>query len=208
TVRVICFASAQDFADYRISPGAAGYSLTTPDRQYIVITGAGRPDMRIPAHEYAHLLIHSSGWKLPAWLAEGISEVVSSVRAGERYSFIGGDLPARSQVLKSARWMPPAELFAYGLKGAPRDQSRESLFYSESWAVTEMLVTSPAYAPRLTALLAMLAAGSDSQAAMEGVYQKSIDAVFREARDRIGRGLAAMPLSGVADGPDTVHVET
>src|SRR6266404_4421571 len=92
TVRVICFATAQDFADYRSSPNSAGYSLSTPDRQYIVITGAGKLDLHAPAHEYAHLLIHSSGWKLPEWLAEGISEVVSSVQVGERYSFIGGDL--------------------------------------------------------------------------------------------------------------------
>src|SRR5436305_11539886 len=112
-VRVICFASGQDFADYRIRPGADGFSLTTPDRQYIVISDKGRPDLRIPAHEYAHLLIHSTGWKLPEWLSEGISEVVSSVRVGERYSFIGGDLPARSHLLKSAQWMRPAELFAF-----------------------------------------------------------------------------------------------
>src|SRR4051812_6867620 len=160
-VRVICFASAQDFADYRTSSGAAGYSLTTPDRQYIVITGAGRPDLSIPAHEYAHLLIHSSGWTLPEWLAEGISEVVSSVRLGERYSFIGGALPGRAQLLKSAQWIAPAELFALTSKNAG---SRESLFYSESWALAEMLIVSPAYAPRLTSLLAMLATGSPSQA--------------------------------------------
>src|SRR6266852_6678113 len=119
TVRVICFATQQDFADYRISPNAAGYSLTTPERQYIVMSGAGKPNLGVPAHEYAHLLIHSSGWKLPEWLAEGISEVVSSVQVGERYSFIGGDLPSRSHVLKSAQWMSPAELFA------TRNPSRE-----------------------------------------------------------------------------------
>src|SRR5438270_8454268 len=38
TVRVVCFASPQDFADYRIRSGADGYSLTTPERQYIVLT--------------------------------------------------------------------------------------------------------------------------------------------------------------------------
>src|SRR5258707_15862585 len=92
-VRVICFGTAQEFADYRIRPGADGFSLTGPNGDYIVMHAPQRGELRVLAHEYAHLLIHASGWKLPEWLAEGISEVVSSMQFGERYSFIGRDLP-------------------------------------------------------------------------------------------------------------------
>jgi hypothetical protein len=204
TVRVLCFASERDFAEYRIRPGAAGFSLTAPQREYIVVTGAG---MRIPAHEYAHLLIHSSGWKLPEWISEGIGEVVSSVRVGERYSFIGGDLPGRSQLLKAEKWMTPAELFAFGLKGATQDLAREPVFYSESWALAEMLIVSPAYSPRFSALLAMLANGSGSKAAIEGVYQTSIDTVFRDLHERQAKTPMAMPLHGVPDASGDIHVE-
>src|SRR4051812_38910620 len=47
-VRVICFASEREFAEYRIRPGAAGFSLSAPGREYIVSSGA---ELRIPAHE-------------------------------------------------------------------------------------------------------------------------------------------------------------
>ena len=199
-VRVICFATGQEYLDYRIRPGADGFSLIGPDGQFIVLHSTGRVDLRIPAHEYAHLLIHSSGWKLPEWLAEGISEVVSSVQFGERYSFIGGDLPGRSPELKTKPWMPPAELFAISLKGEP-DAAREPLFYSQSWALAEMLIVSPAYAPRFPAFLAMLAKGSTSQAAIEGVYRVPAEALFREARERVLRGLTPIPLPAVGPGP-------
>jgi tetratricopeptide (TPR) repeat protein len=204
-VRVICFASTQEYADYRIRPGAAGFSLTGPGIEYIVTHAPA--DFRIPAHEYAHLVIHTSGWKLPEWLAEGVSEVVSGMRFGERYSFIGGDLPARSNQARTTAWIPPAEFFALSLKAAPDpDPAREPLFYPQSWAIAEMLIASPAYAGRFPAFVAMLAQGSTSQAAIEGVYQTSPAALFREARERLVRGISPMPLPPVAE-PGPVRLE-
>src|SRR5690242_14888651 len=128
TVRVICFASAQDFNDYRIRPGAAGYALIGPGGEYIVIN-TSVADLHVAAHEYSHLLIHSSGWKLPEWLVEGVSEVVSSVRLGERFSLMGGDLPGRSHLLKSQRWMDPSDFFSYSVQAQPTSP-RETMFYS------------------------------------------------------------------------------
>jgi tetratricopeptide (TPR) repeat protein len=204
-VRVICFASTEEFADYRIRAGADGFSLTGPGMAYIVTHAP--VNLRIPAHEYAHLVIHASGWKLPEWLAEGISEVVSGLRFGERFSFIGGDLPGRSQQSRTSAWIPPAEFFAMSLKGAPDpDPAREPLFYSQSWAIAEMLIASPAYAERFPGFVAMIARGSSSAAAMEGVYHTTAAALFREARERLVRGIAPAPLPPVAEaGP--VRVE-
>src|SRR5438876_7355052 len=99
-VRVIAFATAQEFAEYRTKPGTEAFFLGATGGDYIVMPAPARGDLRIPAHEYAHLLLHSTGWKLPAWIAEGISEVASTVRIGEHEIRIGGDLPGRSQRLK------------------------------------------------------------------------------------------------------------
>ena len=206
-VRVICFASEQEYAGYLIRPGAAGFSVTGPGAEFIVTHTPDGRNWRIPAHEYAHLVIHSSGWKLPEWLAEGVSEVVSGMRFGERYSFIGGDLPGRSQQARTTPWIPPAEFFAISLKGAPDpDPRREPLFYSQSWAVAEMLIASPAYAASFPAFIAMLAQGSTSPAAMEGVYHASAAALFREARERLVRGIAPVALPPVAE-PGPVRLE-
>jgi tetratricopeptide (TPR) repeat protein len=204
-IRVICFASTEEFADYRIRAGADGFSLTGPGAAYIVTHAP--VNLRIPAHEYAHLVIHASGWKVPEWLAEGVSEVVSGLRFGERFSFIGGDLPGRSQPSRTSAWIPPAEFFAISLKGAPDpNPAREPLFYSQSWAIAEMLIASPVYAERFPAFLAMLAQGSSSEAAIEGVYRTTAAALFREARERLQRGISPVPLPPVAQsGP--VRVE-
>jgi tetratricopeptide (TPR) repeat protein len=204
-VRVVCFASEAEFNAYRIRPGSGGFSLHTPDRDYIVAPAAR--DLRVPAHEYAHLLIHSSGWKIPEWLAEGIADVVSSLRIGERYAFLGGDLPGRSGLLKTSRWLTPAELFGTTLKG-PQDPAREPLFYAQSWALTEMLIISRDYAPRFPALLTMLAQGSSEQAALEGVYGKSIDSIFGDLRARQAHSPAAMPLPGIGGLSTSVEIAT
>jgi hypothetical protein len=202
-VRVICFASLQEFADYRVRAGSDGFSLTGPSGDYIVIHATPRTDLRVPAHEYAHLLIHATGWKLPEWLAEGISEVVSSVQFGERSSFIGGDLPGRSQQLKTATWMRPADLFAAST--AP-EETRDALFYAQSWALAHTLIVSPEYAPRFPAFLSMVAQNSPSQAAIEGAYGVSADAFFRDARNRVLHGVTGIPLPPVPDAA-SVRVE-
>jgi len=78
----------------------------------------------------------------------------------ERYSFIGRDLPGRSYQLKTTAWMKPAELFA---ASAMHEETREPLFYAQSWALAQTLIVSPAYAPRFPAFLSMVALGSPSQ---------------------------------------------
>ncbi len=198
TVRVVCFASRAAFDDYRIQPGAAGYSLTGPGGAYIVLHAAAPGDLRVPAHEYGHLVIYSSAWKLPDWLAEGLSELVSTVRFGARYSFIGGDIPGRSQPLKTAPWMPPAQLFAT-TSAIAADPSRGPLYYAESWAVAETLIVSPDYAPRFPAFLALLSQGLDAGTAIEGAYHVSAAALFAQVRERVLRGLPFLPLPPVAD---------
>ncbi|MBS1856068.1 MAG: hypothetical protein JST11_11930 [Acidobacteria bacterium] len=206
TVRVVCFASLSEFDDYRIRPAADGFSVMGPDGEYIVLHAAAPNDLRVPAHEYAHLLIHSSGWNLPGWLAEGIAEVVSTVRFGEQYSFIGGDLPGRSHQLKTAAWIPPGELF--GSRSAlENDPLRLPFYYAESWAVAETLIVSPRYAPHFPEFLAMLNQGSSSAAAIEGVYHTTADALFREARERVLSGMVPLPLPPVEDGAAAVRVD-
>src|SRR5258707_14770531 len=92
--------------------------------------------------------------------------------------------------------MKRAELFA---ASAMHEETREPLFYAQSWALAQTLIVSPAYAPRFPAFLSMVALGSPSQAAIEGAYAVSADALFREARERIAHGVTPMPLPPVPD---------
>src|SRR5471032_2656372 len=85
-VRIVCFGGRQEYESYRLHAGADAYYLGTDSRDYIVMPGCAPGDFPIAAHEYAHLLIRSAGLRLPRWIAEGISEVASSVRIGDRAS--------------------------------------------------------------------------------------------------------------------------
>src|SRR4051794_34300844 len=58
-LRVIAFASAHEYAQFRASANADGFYLGAADRDYIVLPTPSRGELRIPAHEYAHVLIHS-----------------------------------------------------------------------------------------------------------------------------------------------------
>src|SRR5437899_2794372 len=98
-VRVIYFASSQEYGLYRARPGADAFFVGVDSRDYIVLPAMPRGELRVAAHEYAHVLIHSGGWTLPEWIAEGIGDVVSTLRIGERDTRMGGDLPDRIQTL-------------------------------------------------------------------------------------------------------------
>jgi tetratricopeptide (TPR) repeat protein len=197
-VRVIVFTSAQEYAGYRVRPGAEAFFAAGEGREYIVMTAPARGDLRIAAHEYAHLLIHTSGWNLPDWIGEGIADVVSTVQVRDRDSRIGGDLPARSQLLRQSAWMPPAELFAFGIHGPANGRVNEALFYSQSWALADLLMFAPAYAPAFPAFLASLAAGTATATALENVYHVPVSVVFRDVRARTP---GSVPLAGLADTP-------
>src|SRR5215831_9876130 len=71
-VRVIAFATPEEFAEYRMRPGSNAFFIGMTGGDYIVMPAGKQGDLRTAAHEYAHLLVHSTGWQLPAWLAEGI----------------------------------------------------------------------------------------------------------------------------------------
>jgi hypothetical protein len=85
------------------------------------------------AHEYAHLILHASGLQLPPSLSEGLAEFFSTLPIGNGGWNLGGDLPARSQVLTRDTWMPLSQLLTLP-SGSPLRENREktSLFYAQS----------------------------------------------------------------------------
>jgi tetratricopeptide (TPR) repeat protein len=179
-VRVVAFATTQEFALYRTKPGTGGFYIGVTAGDYIVMPEGARSDLRVAAHEYAHLLLHSTGWKLPAWIAEGISEVAGTVRITDRGATVGGDLPGRSQVLRSGQWIPLTKFFA-------ARQSEDPLFYAQSWALTDLLLFSPKYAPGFAVFLASLSTGTTTENALLSAYRVTADVLAADVRARLAR---------------------
>ena len=197
-LRVICFATEQEYERYRLRAGTGAYFIGAESRDYIVLPAPPNGELRAAAHEYAHVLIHSGAWNLPDWLAEGLGDVISTLQIRDRETRIGGDLPSRSQTLRTSAWLPLRELFEFSLK-SPASLGRERLFYAQSWALTDLLMMSPAYSPGFPALLAALASGVPAEQALSTVYHVPLNAILSDVRARLARHpgwLALPPLTG------------
>ena len=206
-VRVIYFASSQEYSQYRPRPGADAFFVGLDGRDYIVLPAMPRGELRVAAHEYAHVLIHNGGWTLPEWIAEGIGDVVSTLRIGERDTRIGDDLPDRMQALQRGAWMPLSELFAFTLKGPAARTDRENMFYAQSWALADLLMLSPAYRAAFPALLAALASGVPSGRALYATYGTPLDIITRDLHARVSRTTVPLLLPALADRAPDVLVD-
>jgi hypothetical protein len=198
-VRVIAFGSAKDYEPYRLR-SADAYYVGAEAQDYIVMSALGSDEFRVAAHEYAHLVLHASGLHYPEWLKEGLAEFFSTARVREDGSQLGGDLPARSQILRRRAWMALPELLA-SPEESLRQDDRESagMFYSQSWALTDMLFLSAEYGPRFRDLVSALSFGEPGLATFTKVYGKTIAEVTRDLHAWVDRrGAPPIHLPGVA----------
>lgn len=180
-VRVIGFRSEDEYREYSTRLTSDAYYVGTESRDFIVMPRLGAGQFGVAAHEYAHVLLHAGGLRLPSWLGEGLAEFLSSVHIADNSSTIGGDLPARSRTLKRP-WIPLPELFSITADSAMRkNRDATALFYAQSWAMVHMLVLSPEYGPRFPELVRRLRSGGSSSEALAAVYGKSLETIADDA---------------------------
>lgn len=182
-VRVVVFRSTEEYEPYRLRPSAGAYYMGNAIRDYIVMPALGPRDSRVAAHEYWHLVVHDSDLRLPLWLEEGLAAFFSNVRLSERDTEGAAELDARFRNLHGHAWMPLGDLLALPKESPLRnDREADSLFYAESWALTEMLLADPAYSPRFPELLTAVASGTPAAGALVSVYAKPLTAVGADLR--------------------------
>ena len=199
-VRVIGFQSVREYNVYRLRATADAYYVGTETRDYIVMPSLGESEFRVAAHEYAHLVLRASGFHLPPWLNEGLAEFFSTVRITSRECQIGGAIRSHTELLRHRSWMPLERLFTARPESLP-NREETSLFYAQSWALTEMLVASPEYRPRFPELVAALRSGAPASAALTKVFGRSLDAITADMQTHFNRApLAPVTVPGVAVG--------
>jgi tetratricopeptide (TPR) repeat protein len=199
TVRVIVFASDQEYQPYRIRAAADAYYIGSGDQNYIVMSGSDAKSSGIAAHEYAHLVLRTSGSKLPAWLKEGLGEVYSTLHLGSRDAELGGPLRGRLQTLRGHDWLPLADLNAVSDDVIQhQERAANDLFYAESWALTGMLALSPGYAAKFPLFITAAGEGMPTLDLLGETYGKSAADVMRDLRAWVGQGApATVPLPRV-----------
>ncbi|HMD48040.1 MAG TPA: tetratricopeptide repeat protein, partial [Bryobacteraceae bacterium] len=191
-VRVIVFASADEYQPYRLRTNADAYYVGSGDRDYIVMAGADTRGLGIAAHEYAHLILRASDLQLPPWLKEGLAEYYTTLRMDDRGVELGGPLPGRVETLRKHAWMPLTDLMAISDASLQsQERATTDLFYGESWALVEMLALSPGYSASFGQLIA--SSGQD----FTKIYRKPVDAIEHDLRAWVSQGIAAIQLPQV-----------
>jgi hypothetical protein len=174
-VCIIAFGSIAEFQPYTPVGHASGFFLAGTARDFIVLDGPSI-ETRTAAHEYGHLVIAQSGYRLPAWLNEGLAELYSNIESGpsDAHAVVGLFIPGRVRALRRDGWIGLLDLVSASadsqvFTGAALAESA----YAESWLLAHMLVMDRRYADRFRPLLSIIRTAGTAEA-FASVYGKSI----------------------------------
>ena len=159
----------------------AGFFTRSADENLIVLSlpaeHSAEADMAVIFHEYAHLLFRHNDQFWPIWLQEGMAEVYSTFGTDGRNAHIASPVNHHLDLLKETPLMPLAELFAVK-HDSPQynEQSRQGIFYAESWLLTQFLMAGdqPALRARFGRYTALLRQGENPEEAFTNALQISL----------------------------------
>jgi hypothetical protein len=188
--RLIVFSNEREFAPYRPNEVAAAYYQPGPDRDYIVMRAFDEGASQVVAHEYSHLVFRRSGARYPLWLNEGFADFFSTLTPDGNKMKVGLPPEGRLYYLREGGQglMPLPSLFAVGRDSREYNaNSHAGLFYSQSWALTHLLLTDANYRPALVAFLDAIDAGSDAGTAIEKAYGRPLATVMHDLNAHVRR---------------------
>jgi tetratricopeptide (TPR) repeat protein len=207
-LQVIGFGSVKEYEEYRLRPVADAYYVADGSHNYIVMATLAEKDFGVAAHEYTHYVLHANDMRLPRCLGEGLAEFFSTLHINGGDYDLGGDLPARTQTLRRDKWLPLSELLDIGGDESPLPvvRKRSEIFYAESWALANLLMTSPQYATRFRELVYALNAGSKGSDAIPKVYGVSLDELTKSLEASVGHARSAR--GGLTNPPESALVQS
>ncbi len=124
----------------------AGVYIPGEDKHYAIVRTNVESEnpYEVVYHEYAHSLENLNFQELPLWLSEGIAEFLGNSRIFDGFVEIGVASRRHLAVLRENRLIPiDVLLLADSNSSYYNEQSRVSLFYSESWALVHYLMLDP-----------------------------------------------------------------
>jgi len=137
-----------EFWAERNSMHPAGVFLGSTDKNYVALRldVSVKQDAAEPFepvyHEYVHYLTRRMISDLPLWLSEGLAEFYGNTRIERNKVLLGAPSASNLRILHASPPLPLATLF--GLTASSpyyHEESKTSIFYAESWALTHYLIT-------------------------------------------------------------------
>jgi Flp pilus assembly protein TadD len=169
--------------------GAAGFYAagSTGIAAFSDETGGEEARNHILLHEIAHhFMAQYRPAPYPTWYVEGFAEYVSTVQFKKDVIEYGRASLGRAVTLTYAKWLP-LERVLFGQ--VPTDRDEMAAFYAQSWLLAHYLLRDDQRRPKLGAYFAAVARGSDSRKAFAEHFPGSLDALEKELRDYLKRGM-------------------
>jgi len=204
--RLIIFSNDREYAPYRPNEVATAFYQPGPDRDVIVMRSLQRESYPVVVHEYMHLMIRHSGAEYPLWLNEGLAEFFSTMAPEGKRMSLGRVPQGRLQYMASgARLLDLSRLLAIDTRSSEYSQkSHAGAFYSQSWALTHMLLTDDRYRANSGRFLSAVASGTPAAAALESAYGRPLPAVAKDLESYIRRDRYQYFLVGYTPSPDAM----
>ena len=178
--RLIIFSNEREFAPYR--PNEFATAFYQGGARDTIVMRSPDADGPLVVHEYAHLIVRHSGASLPLWLNEGVAEFYSTV------SFVGDNVTIGlvpegrlRYLVEGARLMELKRLFEVDRRSPEyTTKAHAGLFYSQSWALTHMLLTDARYRSNSPRFMELISSGTPAAAALQAAFGKSDELVYKD----------------------------
>jgi tetratricopeptide (TPR) repeat protein len=181
-IRVLAFRSEREYRPFRPRESALAFYTTGAGRDTIVLQSLDSTFRSSAVHEFVHLLLRAVKAKTPLWLDEGLAQLYETLTSVTRESVRVGEIPqGRLRLLAERKWLELEELLAVDHGSRYYVESDlASLFYSESWALTHMLMLSDTYRPKGPELLDAVFSGQDAAESIEKIYGRTLRQVRQD----------------------------
>jgi hypothetical protein len=153
-------------------------------------------------HEGVHWFLSTGKTRNPLWLEEGLAEVFSTFRAGEKEAEWGWAVDNHVRLLRTVP-LPPIERLLRTVQSEVfgDDRRRTGIFYAQSWAFVHLLLFGQHDIPRtaMANYLETVSSGTSPAAAFQRSFGRTYAEMDRQLRTYLGDGeyhRARLPLTG------------
>ena len=195
-VTVLVFKNDESFAPYKPlyqgkPANVVAFFQPGEDVNYIAVPPAGELP-NVVLHEYVHLMLRDNVGSLPLWITEGLAECYSTFEAGGKQNefSIGRAVDRHLAALNdpAAQFLPLKTLLTVQ-RGSPEynEQSKQGMFYAESWAVVHYLTLGPDSKRRMqfAQLLMALTRGEPFEESFSEAFQTDYGTLEDEVRQYV-----------------------
>jgi hypothetical protein len=208
-IRIVVFQSDKEFRQYEPNPLVAAFYVTGRGGEFIVMKNFSPETYPVAVHEYVHLVVNHSGYRLPTAMNEGLAEFYSTLKVTPKGIEVGDAPASRIRTLQRGGFFPLPALLSIGPQSpAYRDPQQVDVFYAESWALTHMLLLSPEYSSKTSSYARAMQTGPDPLAILQRITGKTVPQIESDLQRYVHQSRFNAVLLDAGAGPRPESLET